>query len=185
MLLLIPPCGAMALLLAANGAVPVMYQELQPPSQQTAPSAQLPSKTANVPPKQESPARPKREFAYHNEPPTDPLSAPLDPAQFTENKAAFVTYSIAAKIREVLYQEPCYCPCVKQRGHRSLLDCFMDQHGIRCEICHKEAIFAYEQSKLGKTPAEIRLALEKGDAWKIEIKNYAEAHYACVRAWKR
>jgi len=177
-------CGAMALLLAANGAAPGAYQELQPSSQQTTPAAQAASNTANVAAKQESPAKPKRPLTYHNEPPTDPLPAPLDPRQFTENKAAFVTYSIAAKIREVLYQEPCYCPCVRQRGHKSLLDCFMDQHGVWCEICHKEVIFAYEQSRAGKTPAEIRLALENGDAWKIDIKNFAQAHYAGAHAWK-
>jgi Protein of unknown function with PCYCGC motif len=117
-------------------------------------------------------------LAYHDEPPTEPVPATLSPAQFARNKAAFVTYSIARKIRDILYQEPCYCPCVRERKHKSLLDCFMDQHGVWCEICHKEAIFAYEQAKLGKTPAEIRVALEKGDAWKVDVKRYAEERYA-------
>jgi hypothetical protein len=184
-LFLLTSCAAIALFLAANGAGPDAYQKFLPPSQQAAPAAQVANDTASIPAKQESPARSKRQLVYHDEPPKDPLPAPLDPAQFTENKAAFVTYSIAAKIREVLYQEPCYCPCVRQRGHKSLLDCFMDQHGVRCEICHKEAIFAYEQSKAGRTPAEIRLAMEKGDAWKIDVKDYAETNYAAVRAWKR
>jgi len=37
-------------------------------------------------------------------------------------------YRAAAKIREVLAQQPCYCYCDKI-GHGSLVDCFATDHG--------------------------------------------------------
>ncbi len=37
-------------------------------------------------------------------------------------------YRAAAKIREVLAQQPCYCYCDKM-GHGSLVDCFATDHG--------------------------------------------------------
>jgi hypothetical protein len=37
-------------------------------------------------------------------------------------------YRAAARIREVLAQQPCYCFCDKM-GHGSLLDCFATDHG--------------------------------------------------------
>jgi hypothetical protein len=115
--------------------------------------------------------------AYHNEPPAGPLPATLDPAQFADNKSAYVAYSIAAKIREVLYQEPCYCPCDKQENHRSLLDCYTSRHGIGCRKCQAEVFFVYEQSRAGKTAREIRERIENGDAWNLDITTYTEAHY--------
>src|ERR1700677_5240075 len=42
--------------------------------------------------------------SYHPEPPTGPLPATLNPSHFADNKVVFVTYSLAAQIREVLYQ---------------------------------------------------------------------------------
>jgi hypothetical protein len=120
----------------------------------------------------------KSQRAYHKEPPTGPLPATLDPAQFPSNKAAFVSYSIAAKVAKLLYQEPCYCPCDKFQGHKSLLDCFTSDHGKFCDVCDAELIFVYEQSKRGKTAAEIRDAMEKDNAWKVDPANYVQAHYS-------
>lgn len=37
-------------------------------------------------------------------------------------------YRIAARIPEVLAQQPCYCWCDKM-GHGSLVDCFATEHG--------------------------------------------------------
>jgi hypothetical protein len=120
----------------------------------------------------------KREHAYHNGPPTSPLPPTMDPRGFADNKAAFVAYSIAAKIPDLLYQEPCYCPCDKLQGHESLLDCFVGDHGKVCIGCQMEAIFVYEQSKLGKTVVEIRTAMEKHDFKKVDLDKYVETHHA-------
>jgi hypothetical protein len=115
--------------------------------------------------------------AYHQGPPTAVLPPTLDPAKFAGNKAAFVAYSLAAKIPELLYQEPCYCGCNESIGHESLLDCYTGSHGGNCPKCQGEVFFIYEQSKAGKTPAEIRDAMENGDVWKVDVNKYAEAHY--------
>jgi hypothetical protein len=74
------------------------------------------------------------------------------------------SYELAAKISGVLYQMPCYCYC-DRIGHGSLHSCFETTHGAHCGICMKEVFYAYQQTKLKKTPAEIRAGIIKGD-WK-------------------
>jgi len=38
-------------------------------------------------------------------------------------------YQIAKEIPEVLAQLPCFCGC-EAVGHKNLLDCFVDEHGV-------------------------------------------------------
>ena len=38
-------------------------------------------------------------------------------------------YQIAKEIPEILAQLPCFCGC-EAVGHESLLDCFIDEHGV-------------------------------------------------------
>jgi hypothetical protein len=38
-------------------------------------------------------------------------------------------YQIAKEIPEILVQLPCFCDC-EAIGHESLLDCFIDGHGV-------------------------------------------------------
>jgi hypothetical protein len=116
--------------------------------------------------------------AYHKEPPTGPLPETLDPSQFADEKVAFVSYSIASKIRDLLYQEPCYCECDTFAGHQSLLDCYTSKHGRGCEKCQAEVFFIFEQSRLGKTAKQIREAIDQGDYRKIDTQKYAADHYA-------
>ena len=115
--------------------------------------------------------------AYHDHPPTGPLPTTLDPADFTDNPKAFVAYSIATRIRELLYQEPCYCHCDQNEGHESLFDCYTRKHAVRCFACQSEAIFIFEQNKMGKTAADIRAALARGEWTNVDVGKYAEAHY--------
>jgi Protein of unknown function with PCYCGC motif len=70
-------------------------------------------------------------------------------------------YQEAAKIGDVLYQLPCYCHCDRALGHTSLRSCFEGLHGAECSTCAKEGFFAYQQTKLGKTPAQIREAINR------------------------
>jgi Protein of unknown function with PCYCGC motif len=116
--------------------------------------------------------------AYHNQAPTAPLPPTLEPNLFSENKAAFVAYSIAGKIRELLYQEPCYCGCDRAVGHESLLDCYTGRHGVTCGKCQIEVFFIYEASKRGLNAAQIRTEMEQGDVWKLKLNEYVNAHYA-------
>lgn len=111
---------------------------------------------------------------YHAEaPPAKELPDTLDPMKFpdaiTQN-----AYAMAAKIKPVLYQQPCYCHCDKELGHGSLLDCFAGMHAAVCNVCKWEGIYAYTQTKKKKTPAQIREGILKGEWKKVDLTKYAK-----------
>jgi len=110
--------------------------------------------------------------AYHPAPPKGPLPATLPAKGFTDplTKKA---YAIAAKIKPVLYQLPCYCRCDRSAGHTSLLSCYGDAHGSECEICKKELFYAYEQRRKGKTAPQIRAGIIRGDWQQVNLSKYA------------
>jgi len=82
-------------------------------------------------------------------------------------------YEIAARIPAVLYQMPCYCYC-ERIGHTSLHTCFESTHGAHCGICMKEVVYAYEQTKLKKTTAQIRDGIIKGEWKSIDLETIAK-----------
>jgi len=109
--------------------------------------------------------------AYHDKAPNTPLPETMDPAQF-DNAVVKNAYANAAKVKKVLYQQPCYCHCDRSQGHGSLLDCFTSKHGSMCNVCMGEALYSYEQTKKGKTPAQIREGIEAGEWQKLDAKQY-------------
>jgi len=109
--------------------------------------------------------------AYHAEVPKGELPPTMDPAQF-ENAVVKNAYALAAKTRKVLYQQPCYCRCDRGHGHGSLLDCFTSTHGSMCNICVEEALYSYEQTRKGKSAAQIRDGIVKGEWQKIDAAKY-------------
>jgi hypothetical protein len=109
--------------------------------------------------------------AYHAHPSSAPLPATLDPKIFPDAQTQNI-YSLAAKVKLVLYQQPCYCHCDRHVGHKSLLDCYVDRHASVCDICKKEAVYAYQQSKLGKTSAQIRTAIIDGKWKEADLTQY-------------
>jgi hypothetical protein len=100
--------------------------------------------------------------SYHAFALKPPFPATLDPKQFPDALNRNV-YALAAKVRPVLYQQPCYCYCDRHEGHKSLLDCFVGTHGSICDVCQKEAVLSYQLTQKGKTPAQIRAAIIRGD----------------------
>lgn len=111
---------------------------------------------------------------YHADaPPAKDLPDTLDPMKFpdaiTQN-----AYAMAAKVRPVLYQQPCYCHCDKELGHGSLLDCFTGMHAAVCNVCKWEGIYAYNETKKKKTPAQIREGILKGEWKKVDLTKYAK-----------
>jgi hypothetical protein len=62
----------------------------------------------------------------------------LPARQFREARVANA-YRIAAEIPRELGKYPCYCTCYRVNGHLSLLDCYKNEHGARCQICIEEA----------------------------------------------
>jgi peroxiredoxin len=80
----------------------------------------------------------------------------LSPDKFedAETKAA---YTVAQENPKLLLQLPCYCFCDDGLNHKSLLNCYEDEHAAHCDICRKEAIDANRlQKEKSLTPAQIR-----------------------------
>src|SRR5260370_2476537 len=100
--------------------------------------------------------------AYHAQPPAEALPQTMDPTQF-DNPVVKNAYALAAKVRRVLYQQPCYCHCDRAHGHTSLLNCFTTTHGSMCNVCMGEALYSYEETRRGKTPTQIRADIQRGD----------------------
>lgn len=75
-------------------------------------------------------------------------------------------YQDAAEVPGVFAQQPCYCHCDKSAGHHSLLDCYASDHAAGCLICIKEALLVEQMTQRGKSPAEIRQAIIRGE-WQI------------------
>ena len=109
--------------------------------------------------------------AYHDQVPPGALPATMNPDFFSD---PFVqnAYTVAARIKKTLYQQPCYCHCDRSQGHGSLLDCFASKHGAGCNICISEDFYAYEQLRKGKTAAQIRAGIVQGEWQSVDLAKY-------------
>ena len=116
--------------------------------------------------------QPNQVPAFH---PTPPAKGEALPAVLTEAQLAaqgmtqpvqIASYKAVAKAPNVMYQEPCYCYCDRNHGHKSLHSCFESTHGANCGVCMGEALFSYQMSKKGWTPTKIRDGIIRGD-WKL------------------
>lgn len=110
--------------------------------------------------------------AFHDAAPQGRLPETLNPSQFTE-PAVQNAYLLASRVKRVLYQQPCYCHCDRSQGHKSLLDCFASNHGSECGVCMREAIYSYEQSHKGKSAAQIRAGIERGEWRDVDMSKYS------------
>ncbi len=114
--------------------------------------------------------------AYHPAAPlhVSALPAILSGAKLTgsnfQNPWQVHVYQKAAKVGNVLYQLPCNCRCDRALGHTSLRSCFEGLHGTECSTCAKEGFYAYQQTKLGKTPAQIRAGIARHDYESIDLE---------------
>jgi hypothetical protein len=79
-------------------------------------------------------------------------------------------YQNVAKIGSVAYQLPCNCRCDRALGHTSLRSCFETLHGTECSTCAQEGFYAYQQTRLGKTPAEIRAGIARHEYESIDLE---------------
>lgn len=89
-------------------------------------------------------------------------------------------YQIAGQSTEILEWIPCYCGCGESVGHKSNLNCFIqekredgtivwDDHGTRCLACLEIALQSAKMHKDGMSLKEIRNAID--EAYK---EGYAE-----------
>jgi hypothetical protein len=112
--------------------------------------------------------------AYNAKPPIKPLKPTLSGDQLTgeyfSHPYQVTAYKMAAKIPAVLHQQPCYCHCDRALGHNSLHSCFEGTHGAACSTCMREAVYAYQQTQKGKTPARIRAGIERGEWQNVDLE---------------
>jgi hypothetical protein len=111
--------------------------------------------------------------AYHEQVPRGVLPATMSPELFSDPLVQNA-YTVAARIKKTLYQEPCYCHCDRSQGHASLLDCFASKHGSECNICMFEDFYTYEQSRKGKSAAQIRTGIIKGEWQTVDASKYQQ-----------
>lgn len=83
----------------------------------------------------------------------------LSPSLFRGKTAS--SYQVAGKIRHVLDYMYCYCNCKQSIGHKSLLNCFTDNHAANCGICQDQAFFANTLNDKGFDIAMIRNEMDK------------------------
>ena len=112
--------------------------------------------------------------AYNASAPTRPLPAVLSGQQLTgpyfTHSYQVTAYKMAAAVPKVLFQQPCYCRCDREMGHNSLHSCFEGTHGAACSTCMKEAAYTYRETKRGKTPAQIRAGIERGEWMNVDLE---------------
>ncbi len=111
--------------------------------------------------------------AYHAQAPQGELPATMNPDLFSD-PVVQNAYAVAAKIKKALYQQPCYCHCDRSQGHKSLLDCFASKHGSGCGTCIYEDFYTFEQLGKGKTAAQIRAAIIKGEWKSVDAAKYKQ-----------
>jgi hypothetical protein len=114
--------------------------------------------------------------AFHSGPPAkgEKLPAILTPDQVSGPGVDYAfqkhSYRLAARVSKVIYQQPCYCHCDKGHGHTSLRTCFESMHGAHCGICMKEAVYAYQQTKKGKTATQIRQGIMNREYDNVDLE---------------
>jgi hypothetical protein len=113
-----------------------------------------------------------QKFRYFEDPAeAHPLPVTLPPTRFI-NKGIANTYRIAKEIPEVLAQQPCLCGCDNTSDdHRSLLDCYVDDHASTCLVCMKEAVLAEQMTDAGKSAKEVREAILAHEFSEVSIGN--------------
>jgi hypothetical protein len=116
---------------------------------------------------------------YNAGPPAKESTLPpiLSKEQLWGNNAQYPfqshAYELAAKIPAVLHQQPCYCYCDRGVGHNSLRSCFEGIHGAQCSVCLKELYYSYSMNKKGKTAAQIRQGIIKGEWKQVDLQTAA------------
>ena len=99
-------------------------------------------------------------------PPVAPATGFLIETRPLMSDAVFIgrvaeAYRIAAEIPKVIDSLFCYCYCKKNHQHKTLLTCYTNKHGSKCDICLGEVFYAYELYNQGKTLDEIVIAVDK------------------------
>ena len=88
------------------------------------------------------------------------MKALMPAARYASVRGVGEVYEYAAEMPMVMDGLFCYCECLRNVGHYSLLECFMDDHAAGCDICLQEAITAYEMTRQGRSLDDVRTAID-------------------------
>ncbi|NMO96769.1 PCYCGC motif-containing (lipo)protein [Paenibacillus lemnae] len=88
-----------------------------------------------------------------------------------QSKEIRTVYALAAQVDDVLSSMPCYCGCGESAGHKSNLNCFInevredgsvewDDHGTRCGVCLDIAVESAMLKSEGKSLTDIRETID-------------------------
>lgn len=116
--------------------------------------------------------------------PTTGQKQVLDPSKFFGKAAA--GYAAAKQIPEICAKLFCYCGCDLTDLHNNLLDCFVCQHGVDCDICQDEAIHALRMKKEGKSTADIQKFIDTqfGNQYPFSEPSATLKKYRATRLYK-
>ena len=78
-------------------------------------------------------------------------------------------YQKAIQVSSVIYQLPCNCRCDRALGHTSLRSCYENAHATECSTCAQEGFYAYNKTKAGWTPAQIRAGIARHEYESIDL----------------
>lgn len=113
--------------------------------------------------------------AYYSIAPRHPeapiLSGDQLTGQYFSHPFQVTAYQMAAKVEKVLYAQPCYCRCDRALRHKSLHSCFEGTHGAICGTCMRQGVYAYQQTKLGKSPEQIREGVKRGEWQNVRLED--------------
>lgn len=98
----------------------------------------------------------------HPQPRSGITSAKIQPPErYASDPMIAQVYAEVAQIAPVVDGIYCYCDCSQHSGHYSLLSCFEDDHGARCDICLRQAHLAYVMTQQGASLDQIRQAIDE------------------------
>lgn len=101
-------------------------------------------------------------MSHHPTPRVEAMSSQVMPAaRYASTPGVAEVYEYAAAIPEVLDGMFCYCECLRNFNHYSLLECFMNDHAAACDICLREAILAYQMTSQGDQLDAIREEVDR------------------------
>jgi len=93
---------------------------------------------------------------YENVDEVKEIPKTLPPEQFTDPDVR-KAYEVARDNPKLLMQMPCFCNCDRPGlDHKSLLSCFVDDHGANCDICINEAVTAAKLAGDNLSVEEVR-----------------------------
>jgi len=160
---------AVALLVLGTGVF-LYALSSEPPPVSEAPAVSASRGSAPAPP-QRSASQSRRYRYFESADDAHPLPETLPPTEF-QNAGIANAYAIARDIPEVLAQQPCLCGCDNPSDdHRSLLDCYIDEHAAMCMVCLKEAVFAKQMTEAGKSASWIRDAIVRHEFSDVYVGN--------------